>query len=131
MVYQKAQSRPESRARLSRLRYRFQSVIFKYSISFPHWLVGGILNEQGGVCRASSESSFLPSSLILLLGQVLWSKFPNPVLSHLISPIGLPVKIGILIFSEVPLPITGRSLQRASSGNGRLHGRKGRWPYNF
>jgi len=40
-------------------------------------------------------------------------------------------KIGFLPFSEEPLLITGRSIQRASSGEGRLHGRKRRWSYDF
>jgi len=93
--------------------------------------VGDIFNEQGGFCCPSSESSSLPSYLILLLRQVFWSKLLNPVLRHLISAISLPFEIGILIFSEVPLPITGRSLQRASSGEERLHGRNGRWSNDF
>ena len=114
-----------------------QSLLAFYSqsstlkVSSQQWLVSDIFNEQGGFCCPSSESSFLPSYLILLLRKVFWSKLLNPVLRHLISAISLPFEIGILIFSEVPLSITGRSLQRASSGEERLHGRKGRWSNDF
>jgi hypothetical protein len=46
-------------------------------------------------------------SVILLLGQVLISKFSNPAFCHIISPIDLSFKIGILPFFEEHLLIIG------------------------
>jgi hypothetical protein len=46
-------------------------------------------------------------SLILLLRQGLMSKLSNLAFRHLISPIGLSVKNGILTFSGVLLLIMG------------------------
>ncbi len=66
-----------------------------------------------------------PSSLILVLGKVLWEEVPQSCRRHLISPIGLSVKTGILTFSEAPLVITGWSLQRESSWEGRLQWKEG------
>ena len=68
---------------------------------------------------------YYPSSLILVLGQVLWGQVPQSCRHHLISPIGFSIKTRILTFSETPLVITAWSLHRASSWEGRLQWKEG------
>jgi hypothetical protein len=46
-------------------------------------------------------------SPILLLGQVLMSKFFNPAFHLFITPLGLSLKLGLLLFSKGPLLIAG------------------------
>jgi hypothetical protein len=50
---------------------------------------------------------YSPLSQILVLGQLFWEQVPQSCRRHLISPIVLSVKTGILTFFEEPLLITG------------------------
>jgi hypothetical protein len=59
------------------------------------------------------------------------SKFSNPVFHHLIKLMDLFLEIGFLPFFEEHLLIMGRSLQRTSSGERRLYGRRKIYPYTF
>jgi hypothetical protein len=53
------------------------------------------------------NKSLMALPLIPLLRQGITSKFSNPTIPHLISPMDLSLKIRILPFSELPLLITG------------------------
>ncbi len=69
--------------------------------------------------------------LIVLLRQWFTSRFSNPAFRHLITLLSLSLKLELLLFSEGPLLIAGRSLQKASSEEGVYNGRKRKWSYDF
>ena len=71
-------------------------------------------------------------SLILLLRQGLMSKFSDPAFRHLISSMGLYLKIGVLPFFEKPLVITrGEVFREYLLGRGVYNGRNGRCSCDF